>query len=98
MRSRTNVKGFTMIELLVVLVIIAILAAVATPLFLANTKRAKASEAVATMGLIRQAQRDYKTNNNTYFDVASDKIQKPLPPLNDITLVAPEQMLEVPRL
>lgn len=81
-------KGFTMIELLVVLVIIAILAAVATPLYLANTKRAKASEAVAAMGLIRQALRDYRVNNNTYFDVTQEltdgNIQKPLPPSTQV--------------
>ncbi len=67
-----NRKGFTMVELLVVLVIIAILAAVATPIYLANTQRAKMSEAIATMSLIRQAQRDFKVNNNSFFDVAED--------------------------
>ncbi len=80
-----NKKGFTMVELLVVLVIVAILAAVATPLFVQNTKRAKASEAIATMGLMRQALRDYKINTNTYFDVTSDNIQDPLPPTSEIT-------------
>ena len=62
-------KGFTMIELLVVLVIVAILAAVAAPLYLANTKKSKMAEAIATMGLIRQAERDYKVNHNAYFDI-----------------------------
>ena len=84
----SNKKGFTMVELLVVLVIIAILAAVATPIYLANTKRSKISEAIATMGLVRQAERDYKINHTSYFDVADDtaapsntsgNIQKPLP-------------------
>ena len=55
-------------------------AAVATPLYLSNTRRARASEAVATMGLIRQAERDYKINNNAFFDVDSDEVQEPLPP------------------
>lgn len=63
---RQNNQGFTMVELLVVLVIIGILAAVATPIFLGNTQKAKASEAVATMSLIRQVQRDYYINNNEY--------------------------------
>lgn len=67
-----------MVELLVVLVIIGILAAVATPIFLGNTQKAKASEAVATMSLIRQAQRDYFINNNTYITPV-DKIGEVLP-------------------
>ena len=79
--------GFTMVELLVVLVIIAILAAVATPLFLQNTKRAKVSEAVAAMGLLRQAERDYKIAHGTYFDVifhTDGNIQDPLPPTSAV--------------
>ncbi len=63
---RTNNKGFTMVELLVVLVIVGILAAVATPVFLGNTKKAKASEAVATMSLIRQALRDQFVSSGVY--------------------------------
>jgi len=78
-----NRKGFTLVEVLVVLLIIGILAAVATPLYLQHAKRARASEAVAGMGLIRQAQRDYRINSGTYFDIAlngtTGNIQNPLP-------------------
>ena len=80
---RTNHTGFTMVELLVVLVIIGILAAVATPIFLGNTQKAKASEAVATMSLIRQAQRDYFINNNAYITSVAD-ISKTAPTGLDI--------------
>ncbi|MCK5013963.1 MAG: prepilin-type N-terminal cleavage/methylation domain-containing protein [Candidatus Omnitrophica bacterium] len=76
-----NKKGFTMVELLVVLVIVAILAAVATPIYLANVKRSRASEAVSTMGLVRQALRDYQVNASTYFDIASPNILGTLPTL-----------------
>ena len=70
-----NKKGFTMVELLVVLLIVGILAAIATPLFLAHTKRAKASEAVATMSQIRQAERDYNVSHpNSYFSINSNAI------------------------
>ena len=76
---RAKKKGFTMVELLVVLVIIGILAAVATLLYLANTRRARASEAVATMSLVRQAQRDYSVARNTFFDITSGNIDSQLP-------------------
>ena len=65
-----NKKGFTLVELLVVLIIVAILAAVAAPLYLQHTKKARMSEAIATMSLIRQSQRDYKVNHANYFDVS----------------------------
>lgn len=69
-------KGFTMIELLVVLVIIGILAAIVTPIYVQNTNKAKASEAIATMGLIRQAMREYKINGSDYFDVTKGNLTK----------------------
>lgn len=57
--KRLNEAGFSMIELLVVLLIIGILSAVAAPMFLQNTGRSKASEAVAAEGAIRSAERSY---------------------------------------
>jgi prepilin-type N-terminal cleavage/methylation domain-containing protein len=71
---KLNKQGFTMVELLVVLLIIGILAAVATPLYLSNTNRAKASEAVATMGMIRQAEREYFTKHNVYLPVTAGNL------------------------
>jgi type II secretory pathway pseudopilin PulG len=59
-----------MVELLVVLIIVGILAAVATPLYLQNTKRAKASEAMGTLSLIRQAEREYYIKHNVYAAVS----------------------------
>ena len=90
-----NKKGFTMVELLVVLVIVAILAAVATPIYLANVERSRASEAVSTMALIRQAQRDYRINANTYFDITSGNIDLPLPVPSTITAGVPNPVAGV---
>jgi type IV pilus assembly protein PilE len=61
--------GFTMVELLVVLVIVAILAAVAAPIYMANEKRSMASEAVAIMSVIRQAERENKVKTGNYVAV-----------------------------
>ena len=65
-RKKKAGQGFSMVEVLVVLVIVAILAAVAAPIYMANTKRAIASEAVATMSLIRQAEREYKIRSGSF--------------------------------
>ena len=52
---RLNRAGFTLVELMVVAVIVAILAAVAIPLMSANKTRAMATEAEAGCGTIRTA-------------------------------------------
>jgi prepilin-type N-terminal cleavage/methylation domain-containing protein len=69
--KKLNRNGFSMIELLVVLLIIGILAAVAAPLFLGNTTKAKISEAVAGLGQIRQAERTYYSQFNSFLPVTS---------------------------
>jgi prepilin-type N-terminal cleavage/methylation domain-containing protein len=73
---KCNTKGFTMIELLVVLLIIAVLAAVATPMYLANAEKAKLTEAVAAMSMIRQAERERYVKKNAYLAVANGDLQK----------------------
>ncbi|MDP8233534.1 MAG: prepilin-type N-terminal cleavage/methylation domain-containing protein [Candidatus Saelkia tenebricola] len=46
-------KGFTMLEILIVIIIVAILATFAIPQYLKASKRAIAAEAVTTIGAIR---------------------------------------------
>ncbi len=69
MGLRLKQKGFSMIELLVVLLIIGILAAIAAPMFMANADKAKVSEAVAGLGAIRSAQRVYYMQNSNAYTV-----------------------------
>jgi prepilin-type N-terminal cleavage/methylation domain-containing protein len=69
--KRLTRSGFTMMELLVVLLIIAILAAVAAPLFFQNADKSRASEAVAAAGSIRSAERNYFGQSNAYFPVTT---------------------------
>ena len=61
--------GFTLVEMLIVVAIIGLLAAIATPTYLFYTKRAKTVEAVATLTMIRQAMRDNYINTGTYNNV-----------------------------
>jgi len=51
--NRKNKLGFTLVELMVVAIIVAILAAVAIPLMSGNKKKAQATEAQAGAGTIK---------------------------------------------
>jgi prepilin-type N-terminal cleavage/methylation domain-containing protein len=51
--------GFTMIELMVVIMIVGVLASLAVPIFRDRTKQAKWTEGAATAGIIRKALRAY---------------------------------------
>ena len=67
---RRNQKGFTLVELMIVVIIVGILAAVAIPMYQGATERAKASEAVAALGTIRGALRVYYAEHGTYVNAA----------------------------
>lgn len=65
-----NKKGFTLVEVLVVLVIISILAAIAVPLYTDYVKGARASEAQTAIGAIWTASRiDYQKTGQWANDV-----------------------------
>jgi prepilin-type N-terminal cleavage/methylation domain-containing protein len=61
--------GFTMIELMAVVIILGVLAAAAAPIYRGNVKKAIRSEAIATLGAIRTAERVYKSENGVYLAV-----------------------------
>ncbi len=61
-----NKKGFTLIELMIVVAIIGILAAIAIPDFLKFQAKAKQSEAKSNLGAIFTTQVAYFGENNTY--------------------------------
>lgn len=63
-------KGFTLIELMIVVAIIGVLAAVAIPAYSDYVKKSRESEAISSLGDIRKAQIAYKQDiaagNGTY--------------------------------
>jgi type IV pilus assembly protein PilA len=71
-------KGFTLTELMVVIIIVGILAAVAIPIMRGNIDSAKWSEGRAIMGIIARALRTHITEKNNNFT--------PVPTLTELGL------------
>lgn len=59
-------SGFSLVELMIVIVIIGVLAAVAVPIYNNNVMKAKMSEADASLGSIRTQLRVYYGENGVY--------------------------------
>ena len=65
--KKRNEKGFTLIELMIVVVIIGILAALAIPRFMRATTKSKQSEAKQVLKQIYTMQHSYRQEYDTYW-------------------------------
>ena len=65
-------KGFTLMELIIVVIIIAILAAIGIPQFFKVAERARASEAISFLGAVKNAQMRYAAEHGATTDDPAD--------------------------
>lgn len=64
-------KGFTLIELVIVIVIVGILAAVSVPIYRGYTRKAMASEAMALAASVASAEKIYYAEHSAYAAVTN---------------------------
>ena len=64
--------GFSLIELMIVVAIIAILAAIAIPNFLKFSMKAKTAEATQNLAAMRTSQESYRSEEDTYWTCAAN--------------------------
>jgi prepilin-type N-terminal cleavage/methylation domain-containing protein len=66
-----STKGFTLIELVIVIVIIGILATISVPIYRGYTRRAMAAEATSLAGAIANSEKVYFAEKGQYYAAAA---------------------------
>jgi type IV pilus assembly protein PilE len=64
-------RGFTLIEVMIVVAIIAVIAAVALPSYFGSIRKSRRADAITALNKIAQEQERWRANNSTYTNVLS---------------------------
>jgi type IV pilus assembly protein PilE len=65
-RSRRRLRGFTLIELMIVVGVIALLSMIALPTYMDSVRKSRRAEAVAALSSLQQAQERWRANCPQY--------------------------------
>lgn len=68
----TRPRGFTLIEMLIVVAIVAILATIAYPSYVGSVRKGRRADAIEMMTRIQQAQERWRANHSSYASDLSD--------------------------
>ncbi len=66
MKIKNNKAGFTLLELVVVVIIVAVMASLALPRLISQVEQSRAAEAYRFLGVIRDAMEQHKFRNGNY--------------------------------
>jgi type IV pilus assembly protein PilE len=84
-----NARGFTLIELMVTVAVIAILAAIAMPSYSDYVKRGKIPQATSNLASMRVKLEQYFQDTRTYVGSCAAGTVAPLPAADDFTYTCP---------
>ncbi|MFH1094101.1 MAG: type II secretion system protein [Candidatus Omnitrophota bacterium] len=73
--QKTHCRGFTLVELMVVTIILGILISIALPNYARSTERAKCSQAIQVLKTMRSAALSYFSDNQTFAGITMQGLE-----------------------